>query len=426
MKVLVIGRGAREHAITWKLSRSADVSAIFCATGNAGVEEIAERVNLRAENLSGLKDFALKHGVNLVIPGPEVTFGEGITELFASAGIAVFGPCRQAFELEVSKAFAKQLMCRYEVPTAHFGVFADQEEAFAYLEAHRPPYVIKADGIDAGKGMIIAKDEITARLAVNVILKDRIFGEAGRNIIIEDLISGRPVSIVAFTDGRRILGATSVVNYSRAYDQDRGPFTGGMGSFSPDPRVTPALHRRIEKDYLLPVIQAMEKEGRPLRGVLYMNLIETDDGLRVVDFQTRFNDPATQVVLPRMKSDFAALMQAIASGDAGDFRVEWLKDTALSVVMVSGGYPMRYNARKPILGIDQVERDDKLLIFHARTERSGDKLLTAGGRVLNVVARAADLESARAAAYREVQKIHFEDAHYRRDIAGGFVAAKEG
>lgn len=426
MKVLVIGRGAREHAIAWKLSCSPEVKVIYCATGNAGVEEIGERVDIRAEDLPALKKFAIEKGVDLVIPGPEVTFIEGITEEFGMAGIPVFGPCRQAFELEVSKAFAKELMCRYKVPTAHFGVFSDQDEAFRYLEENSPPFVIKADGIDAGKGLIIAKDEITARLAVNVILKDKIFGEAGKNIIIEDLVSGKPVSIVAFTDGRRIIGATSVVNYQRAYDQDRGPFTGGMGSFSPDPRVTPDLHRRIEKDFLLPVIRAMEAEGRPLRGVLYMNLIDTDDGLKVVDFQTRFNDPATQVVLPRMKSDFAALMKAIASGDAGDINVEWDERYALSVVLVSGGYPMRYNARKAVLGLEHISDGDDVMVFHARTEHSSEKLVSAGGRVLNVVALADTLAGARDSAYREVQKIHFEDAHYRRDIAEGFVAGREG
>jgi phosphoribosylamine--glycine ligase len=273
MNILIIGRGAREHAITWKIARSEQIEKIFCATGNSGVVDLAETVEIRAEDVKKLLAFAKKNNVSHVIPGPEVSYTEGIVELFSKAGIHVFGPGRHSFDLEISKAFAKELMCKHDIPTASFGVFSDQDSAFQYLQENSPPFIIKADGIDAGKGLIIARDEITARLAVNVILKDKIFGEAGKKIVIEELIPGQPVSVVAFTDGERILGATTVVIYQRAYDQDRGPFTGGMGAFSPDPRVDDKLLTQLKEDFLLPTIRGMAEENRPLKGIIYMNLI---------------------------------------------------------------------------------------------------------------------------------------------------------
>ncbi len=417
MKILVVGRGAREHAISWKIHQSKLVDSIYCATGNSGMEEIAELVNIKAENIQELLKFVKKNKIDITIVGPEVAYYQGIVELFQKEGLKVFGPSKKAFDLEISKAFTKELLCKYNIPTASFGVFSDQDKAFEYLEQNSPPYVIKADGIDAGKGLLIAKDEITARLSVNVILKDHIFGEAGKNIIIEELVAGTPVSIVAFTDGNKILGSTSVVNYQRVYDGDRGPFSGGMGSYSPDPKVDDKLLEEINRDFLVPTINAMKTEGRILKGILYMNLIHTDKGLKVVDFQTRFNDPATQTILPRMKTDLVQIMDAIITEKTENIEIEWDDKYCVSIVMVSGGYPMKYSINKKITGVDSIKTDKNLQVFHARISKAGDNLVTVGGRVLNVVAKGKTLEEARKKAYKNIENIFFTEAHYRKDIA---------
>lgn len=424
MKILVVGRGAREHAIVWKIRQSKRVEAVYCATGNAGVAGLAELVDLKAEDIAGLAAFVKREGIDLTVVGPEVAYALGIVDKFEAEGLAVFGPSKKAAQLETSKAFAKELMCKHAIPTAKFGLFDNQEKAFAHLEANAPPFVIKADGIDSGKGLIIAKDEITARLAVNVILKDKIFGEAGRQVIIEEMVTGRPISVVAFTDGKKILGATTCGVYSRVYDGDRGPFTGGMGAFSPDPRVTPGQMEEVHARILEPTIRAMAKEGRALKGVLYMNLILADDGPKVVDFQTRFNDPATQVVLPRLKTDLVDLMDAVIHGKGAALKVEWDPRACVSVVLVSGGYPMKYASGKTITGLDRAGSTGHALIFHARTGHAGGKWTTTGGRVLNVVGRGETIEEARRTAYAEAEKVFFPDMHFRRDIAGNLVPAE--
>lgn len=422
MKILVVGRGAREHAIVWKVRRSKRVDTVFCATGNAGVAEMATLVDIRAEEIDALAAFVKKEKIDFTVVGPEVALTEGIVDRFEAEGLKVFGPSKKAAHLETSKAFAKQLMCKYKIPTAKFGVFSDQEEAFRHLEAGAPPYVIKADGIDSGKGLIIAKDEITARLAVNVILKDKIFGDAGKSVVIEEMVTGRPLSVVAFTDGKRILGATTCGVFSRVYDGDRGPFTGGMGAFSPDPRCDGALLADVRERILLPTIAAMAKEGRVLKGVLYMNLILTADGPKVVDFQTRFNDPAAQVVLPRLKGDFVDLLEHVVDGKASPSEFEFDSAACVSVSLVSGGYPMKYSTGRAITGLDKVSASEDVLLFHARTGRAGDRWQTTGGRVLSVVGRGATVEEARKTAYREAEKIFFQDIHFRRDIASNLSA----
>lgn len=421
MKILVVGRGAREHAIVWKVSRSRRVEAVCCATGNAGVAERATLVDIRAEEIDELAAFVKREKIDFTVVGPEVAFTEGIVDRFEALGLKAFGPSKKAAHLETSKAFAKQLMSRYKIPTARFGVFSDQEEAFRHLESNAPPFVIKADGIESGKGLIIAKDEITARLAVNVILKDKIFGEAGKSVIIEEMVTGRPLSVVAFTDGRRILGATTCGVYSRVYDGDRGPFTGGMGAFSPDPRCDGALLSDVRERILQPTIAAMAKEGRVLKGVLYMNLILAPDGPKVVDFQTRFNDPAAQVVLPRLQGDFVDLMEHVVDGKATPAEFEFDPRACVSVSLVSGGYPMKYSTGRVITGLDKVTASEDVLVFHARTGKVGDRWQTTGGRVLSVVGRGDDIAAARKIAYREAEKIFFQDIHYRRDIAANLL-----
>jgi phosphoribosylamine--glycine ligase len=420
MKILMIGRGAREHALIWKMNQSDRVEKIYCATGNYGIGDIAELVDIRAEDVDEIVEFVEKNCIDLTVVAPEISFVEGIVERFEERKLKIFGPSNGAFELEVSKAFAKNLMRKYDIPTANFGVFSDQAEAFEYLEKNSPPFIIKADGTDEGKGLIIARDEITARLAVNVILKDGVFGKAGEHVIIEELVQGQPLSVVGFTNGEELLGATTVVNYQRVYDGDRGPFSGGMGSLSPDPRISDELLKKIEEDFLLPTIRAMKKEERVLKGVLYMNLILTESGPKVVDFQTRFNDPATQVIIPRMKSDLVEVMQAILEG-RNDIKIEWKDEYSVSVVAVSGGYPMKYTAGKEIKGLESVKSGDQLIIYHARTAEKGGKIISVGGRVLNVVALGKTLKEARDRAYSELDKVHFHDMYYRKDIADNIL-----
>jgi len=418
MNVLVIGRGGREHALVWKIKRSPLVKKVYCATGNSGIEALAERVNIPAEHVDKLVDFAKKHDIGLTVVGPEVALAQGIVDKFEKEGIKIFGPSKAAVQLENSKAFAKQLMGKYNIPTAKFGLFSNEQDAFDYIDKYSPPFVIKADGMDSGKGLILAKDEITARLAVQVIMKDKTFGEAGNCVIIEEAVSGTETGIVAFTDGDRILGSVSTGIYKRVYDNDRGPFTGGMGAYSPDPHVSETDMKVINDRILQPIIDAMKKEKCKLKGILYMDLILTDKGPKVVEFQVRFNDPATQTILPRLKSDLVEIMLAICEGKAEKLNIEWDSRSTVEVVLVSGGYPMKYNTSMVISGTNNVSASDDLMLFHAGTGRdASDKLITAGGRALDIVALAPTINEARKKAYNEVEKIYFKDIHFRKDIA---------
>jgi len=418
MNVLVIGRGGREHSLVWKIKQSPRVKKVYCATGNSGIEALAERVKIPAENVDELVAFAKKHDVGLTVVGPEVAPAQGIVDKFEKEGLKIFGPSKAAVQLENSKAFAKQLMSKYDIPTAKFGVFSNEQEAFDYIDRNSPPFAIKADGMDSGKGLILARDEITARLAVQVIMKDMTFGDAGKYVIIEEAISGIETSVVAFTDGDRILSATSAGIYKRAYDGDRGPFTGGMGAFSPDPRLSEEDMQNIIKTILQPTIDAMKKEKCKLKGILYMDLILTEKGPRVVEFQVRFNDPATQAVLPRLKSDIIDIMLAICEGKIEGLNIEWDTRSTVQVVLVSGGYPMKYTTGKTISGIDNVTKSEDLMLFHAGTGKDpSDRLITAGGRAVDIVSIAANVNDARKKAYNEVEKIFFKDMHFRKDIA---------
>jgi phosphoribosylamine--glycine ligase len=418
MNVLVIGRGGREHALVSKIKQSPLVKKVYCATGNSGIEQLAERVNIPAEHVDKLVEFAKKHNVALSVVGPEVALAQGIVDKFEKEGLKIFGPSKASVQLENSKAFAKQLMSKYNIPTAKFGVFSNEQEAFDYIDRNSPPFAIKADGMDSGKGLIIARDEITARLAIQVIMKDKTFGEAGNCVIIEEAVSGTETGIVAFTDGNKILSATSTRVYKRVYDGDRGPFTGGMGAYSPDPHVSEEVMKIITEKILQPTIDAMKKEKYMLKGALYMDLILTDHGPKVVEILVRFNDPATQVVLPRLKTDIVEIMLAICEGKADKLNIEWDPRSTVEVVLVSGGYPMKYNTGMLISGVCNVCESDDLLLFHAGTGCDpSDKLVTAGGRALDVVAIAANITEARKKVYNEVEKIYFKDIHFRKDIA---------
>lgn len=422
MNVLVIGRGGREHALVWKIRRSPLVSKVYCATGNSGMEPLAERVKILAENIDELVAFAKKNDVGLTVVGPEIALSYGIVDRFEKEGLKIFGPSKNAVQLECSKAFAKQLMSKYKIPTAKFGVFSDEQEAFDYIDRNSPPFAIKADGMDSGKGLILARDEITARLAVQVIMKDKTFGEAGKSVIIEEAISGDETGVVAFTDGNRIISAVSTGIYKRAYDNDRGPFTGGMGVYSPDPRVSEEDFKKINETILQPTIDAMKKENCMLKGVLYMDLMLTQSGPRVVEFLVRFNDPATQAVLPRMKTDLVELMLAICEGKADKFKVEWDERSTVGVVLVSGGYPMKYTVGKKITGLESITKSDDLMVFHAGTGKDpADKLVTAGGRAIDIISISQTVSDARKKAYAEVEKIFFQDMHFRKDIAQDVV-----
>lgn len=418
MNILVIGRGGREHALVTKIKQSPLVKKIYCATGNSGIEQIAERVNIPAENVDELVDFAKKKNIALTVVGPEIALAYGIVDKFEKEGLKVFGPSKAAVQLETSKAFAKKLMNKYNIPTAKFGVFTNENDAFEYIDKNSPPFVFKVNGMDSGKGTIIARDEITARLAVQVMMKDKTFGEAGDCIIIEEEVSGIETGIVAFTDGHKILSATSTHVYKRVYDGDRGPFTGGMGAYSPDPHVSDQKLQEIINTILQPTIDAMKKENCMLKGVLYMDLILTEVGPKVVEFLVRFNDPATQAILPRLKTDLVEIMLAVCDNKTDNLKIEWDPRYTVEVVLVSGGYPMRYTTGMVINGINNVSVSDELLLFHAGTGRDpSDKLITVGGRALDIVAIAPSLSEARKKAYDEVEKIYFKDMHFRKDIA---------
>ncbi|MEZ7892500.1 MAG: phosphoribosylamine--glycine ligase [Candidatus Wallbacteria bacterium] len=421
MNVLVIGRGGREHALVWKIKQSPLVKKVYCATGNSGIGEIAERVNILAENIDELVAFAKKHDIGLTVVGPEIALSNGIVDKFEKEGLKIFGPSKAAVRLEDSKAFAKNIMSKYNIPSSKFAFFSDEQSAFEYIDKNRPPFIIKANGMDSGEAFIVAKDEITARVAVQVTMKDKAFGEAGSQVIIEESLSGAEAGIVAFTDGNKILSAVSTGIYKRAHDGDRGPFTGGMGAYSPNPKLSDAELEKIKNTILQPTIDAMNKENCKLKGILYMDIILTESGPKVVEFLVRFNDPATQAVLPRLKTDLVEIMLAICENKTDNLKIEWDSRSTVEVVLVSGDYPRKYDTGKPITGLETITKSDEVIIFHAGTANSAGRLVSAGGRVIDVVGISPSLNDARKKAYAEVEKIYFKDIRFRKDIGQDII-----
>lgn len=419
MKILVVGSGGREHALAWKLARSPDAERIFCAPGNAGTAEVAENVSISAGDLRALVRFAKENRVDLTVIGPDDSLAAGIVDLFAAEKLRAFGPTKSAARIEASKIFAKELMRSQKIPTAEARMFSDSSEALHYCERLKFPVVIKADGLALGKGVIIAQDVGTARSAIEEMMTQGRFGDAGRRIVIEDFLRGTECSLHALVDGSSYLLLESARDHKRALDGDQGPNTGGMGALSPANNWNGKLHSQFEREIMQPLLRGLLQKGITFRGLLYPGLIITSEGARVLEFNCRFGDPETQALLPRMKSDLLPLLEATIDGNISKCAIEWDTRAAVTVVLASGGYPGKYETGKTISGLDDAANVEDVQIFHAGTKGADSEVKTAGGRVLAVTALGSTLEVARARAYEAVSRIHFENCHYRRDIALG-------
>ncbi len=422
MKVLVVGGGGREHTLVWKIARSARVEKVFCAPGNAGVPECvaqggpSENVPVKAEDMEGLLGFAKEKGIDLTVVGPEAPLTMGITDLFEKSGLKVFGTSGAAAELEGSKVFAKDLMKKYGIPTAKYESFSSADDARSFIKETGAPVVVKADGLAAGKGVILCDTIEQANDAVAEIMEKRAFGDAGDRVVVEELLTGEEASFLAFTDGETVLPMASSQDHKAIYDGDKGPNTGGMGAYSPAPVVTDELFEKIMKRVMIPTVEAMKKEGRPYKGVLYAGLMIKDGEAGVLEFNCRFGDPETQPLLFRMKSDLVDILEAVVEGKLEGRTIEWYPDPAVCVVMAAGGYPGKYGKGFEIKGIDEANRLPDTYVFHAGTAIKDGKVVTSGGRVLGVTARGKDVAAAIEAAYKAVDKIAWEGAYSRRDI----------
>ena len=419
MRILVIGSGGREHALAWKLRQSSEAERIFCAPGNAGTGEIAENVAIPAGDLDALLRFARENRVDLTVVGPDDPLATGIVDLFAAEGLRAFGPTKSAARLEASKIFAKELMRAQKIPTAEARTFADSGEALDYCERVKFPVVIKADGLALGKGVIIAPDAATAKSTIDEMMNRGRFGEAGRRIVIEEFLCGTECSLHALVDGSSYRLLESARDHKRALDGDQGPNTGGMGAFSPANNWNKKLQSQFEAEIMQPLLHGLLQEGITFRGLLYPGLIITNQGARVLEFNCRFGDPETQALLPRMKSDLLPLLQATIDGNLSNCAIEWDTRVAVTIVLASGGYPGKYETGKAISGLDDAAKLEDVQVFHAGTKRANSEVRTAGGRVLAVTALGSTLEAARTRSYEAVSCIHFENCHYRHDIALG-------
>jgi len=414
LRILVVGGGGREHALVWKIGQSPKVEKIYCAPGNAGIGQIAECIDISAEDINGLLDFALQNNIDLTVVGPEVPLTLGIVDIFREKGLKVFGPTQKAAEIEGSKAFSKGLMSKYNIPTARYGVFADYKETQGFIKEIGVPCVVKADGLAAGKGVLICLTKEEAEAALEDILVGNKFGAAGRKVIIEEYLTGQEVSMLAFTDGKCVRPMVSAQDHKRVFDNDQGPNKGGLGAYSPAPVYTPEIHDVVVREILEATVKAMAQEGRPFQGVLYAGLMLTEKGPKVLEFNARFGDPETQVVLPRLKTDLVEIMEAVIAGNLDNINIEWLPEAALCVVMAAGGYPEKYEKGKVIKGLDEVP--EGILVFHAGTKSANGSIVTNGGRVLGITALGKDITEAIEKAYQGIKHIQFEGAHYRRDI----------
>ena len=417
MKILVVGGGGREHALVWKLRQSPGVEKIYCAPGNAGISETAELVPVNPDQLDRLAGFAEKEKIDLTVVGPELPLVLGIAELFEKKGLRVFAPGREAARLEGSKAFAKEILRENHIPTAAFGVFTEAAAAKKYLAGLKPPYVIKADGLAAGKGVLICASREEAESAVDDVLVRQLFGAAGERVVIEEFLAGEEASFMVLTDGEHVLPLASSQDHKRVFDGDEGPNTGGMGAYSPAPAVTPEINRRIMEEILQPLLRGLKIRGIRYRGVLYVGLMLTAAGPKVLEFNARFGDPECQPLMARLKSDLVPLIEATIDGRLDTVRAEWHDDPAVCVVLTAGGYPGDYAKGKEIHGLETLKDWRRGAVFHAGTVKKDGRWLTSGGRVLGVTARGKDIADAAAEAYRAVGQIHWEGMHYRKDIA---------
>lgn len=418
MKVLIIGSGGREHALAWKIARSDMVTEVLAAPGNVGIasEPKCKLAKVSVEDVAGLLKLAREEKVDLTVVGPEAPLVAGITDRFLESGLKVFGPSRKAAQLEGSKVFAKNLLQKYGIPTAGFRVFEDFHAAASYVKQLTRSVVVKANGLAAGKGVFVCQDQAAALQALTTIMKDRAFGDAGNTVVIEDCLEGEEASFIAFTDGKEVLPLASSQDHKPIYDEDRGPNTGGMGAYSPAPVVTPEVHERIMDRVMVPVVRALEAEGAPYVGFLYAGLMIKDSQPQVLEFNVRMGDPEAQPLVFRMLSDPVPLMLASLEGKLQGLKIDWAEEDAVCVVMASGGYPGPYEKGKCIKGIEEADAMEGVKVFHAGTSRSNDAYVTTGGRVLGVTAGAPGIAGAIERAYQAVEKIHWENAHYRKDI----------
>jgi phosphoribosylamine--glycine ligase len=402
--------------LVWKLAQSPEVKEIYAAPGNAGTVQLAHNLNIAPTDIEGLVKAVRENGVDFTVVGPEAPLAEGIVDRFAASGLAIFGATKLAAELEYSKVFAKELMQKYGIPCARSASFSDYEMAQKYLQEQTAPVVIKADGLAAGKGVIVAASIPEAQEALANVMKSKIVGVAGNRVLIEECLAGEEMSAFAFTDGHTVVPMVSACDYKRIFDGDKGPNTGGMGSYSPPSFLNPALENSVTGTIMEPVVKAMRAESRTYKGVLYGGLMVNNNQPKVLEFNARFGDPETQVILPRLKTDLVKIMLAVIEGKLKEIKIEWRQDACMGVVMASGGYPGSYKTGFAISGLDELDKD--IMVFHAGT-KTGEKgqVLTNGGRVLTVVATGKTLAQAREKVYKNITRIHFEGAHYRRDIA---------
>ncbi len=417
MKVLLIGSGGREHALVWKIRQSSKVQKIYCAPGNGGIGEMAESVAIAPDQIQKLADFAEKEQIDLTVVGPELPLTLGIADHFEKRGLKLFGPNRAAAQLEGSKAFAKEILKENRIPTASFEIFSDATLAKRYLAQQQPPYVVKADGLAGGKGVLICPSPKEAETAIDDILVRRLFGQTGEKLVIEEFLKGEEASFMALTDGEHILPLASSQDHKRVFDGDRGPNTGGMGAYSPAPVVTPEVHRRILDEILRPLLRGLKKREVHYSGVIYVGLMITEHGPKVLEFNARFGDPECQPVIMRLNSDLVPLLEATIEGKLDHVEAKWHKDAAVCVVLCAKGYPGPYEKGKEIRGLEKLQDWERGFVFHAGTANVGDRWLTSGGRVLGVTALGKNIEEAVGEAYRAIGEIEWEGMHYRKDIA---------
>jgi phosphoribosylamine---glycine ligase len=422
MKILVIGSGGREHALVWKISQSPKVTQLYCAPGSSAIGELAQCVAINPEQIEKLADFSEEEKIDLTVVGPELPLTLGISDLFESRGLKIFGPNKAAARLEGSKAFAKEILQENHIATASSGTFTDAASAKTYLVQQKPPYVIKADGLAGGKGVIICSDIREAITVIERILVQKTFGEAGEKIVIEEFLEGDEASFMVLTDGEHVLALASSQDHKRVFDNDEGPNTGGMGAYSPAPVVTSAMHERILGEILKPLLAGLKNRGVRYRGVIYVGLMITKSGPKVLEFNARFGDPECQPIMMRLKSDLVPLLEATIDGKLNQVQPEWYEDPAVCVVLSARGYPGPYDKGAEIRGLEKLDHWDKGFVFHAGTAKEDGRWITLGGRVLGVTARGTDISNAVKNAYSAVKQIAWNGMHYRKDIGHRAIA----
>ncbi|MCK4223954.1 MAG: phosphoribosylamine--glycine ligase [candidate division Zixibacteria bacterium] len=425
MRILVVGGGGREHTLVWKLASSPLVDKLFAAPGNAGMAELAECVDIKVEDLTRLADFAQKNSVDLTVVGPELPLTLGIVDEFEKRNLKILGPTKLAAEIEGSKVFAKEFMKKYHIPTASFKIFDNPEEASNFVRSSDLPLVIKADGLAAGKGAVIVESTSSALSTIKKIMVDKIFGEAGSRIVVEDFLEGEEVTVLAFTDGETIFPMSSSQDHKKIFEGNRGPNTGGMGAYAPTTMVEDRMMWRIHNEILEPAVNGLKREGKTFKGILYAGLMITDICPKVMEFNCRFGDPETQVILPLLKSDLAEIFLSIVDGELSLQEVEWNDNFAVCVVLASAGYPGKYEKDKEIRGLNRAKQTEDVLIFHAGTKKQKGGIFTNGGRVLGVTATDKSMEKAIQKAYSAVDKIEFEGMQYRKDIGNRAIRVKK-